>query len=170
MSTSHPLVLALFDTPTLAARGAAAVHAIGIDREHLSVVSRSHEEEGELAREMGGTPGVEIEDSRAASLLGEISGHVLAAIAVVMPGIGPIVTAGPLAAELGEAAGHAAGGLASVLQNADIREERASEWERAVEEGAVLLAIHASAATADRVGAALTQAGAREIELGRWSE
>ncbi len=66
-----------------------------------------------IANELDATPGVELEDSWLAGRLGELSGWVLAAIAVVMPGIGPIVAAGPLGAELGEAAGHAAGSLAS---------------------------------------------------------
>ena len=48
--------------------------------------------------------GVELEQSRPAAIFGEIGGQMLAAIALVMPGIGPIVAAGPLAAELGKMA------------------------------------------------------------------
>ena len=76
----------------------------------MSIVARSHDEEGALARAADASPGSEIEDSRPASRLGELTAHFLAAIAVVMPGIGPIVADGPLAAGLGEAAGHVAHG------------------------------------------------------------
>ena len=115
---SHPLVLALFPTAAAASIGARALHEAGIDRERISVVARNHEEEGILAERLGARPGAEIEDSRTAARLGELSAQVLAAIAIVMPGIGPIVAAGPLSAGLGEAAGHVAGSIASVLRSA----------------------------------------------------
>jgi hypothetical protein len=165
---SHPLVLALFPTSAAAAAAARALHAAGITRDQISVVARSHDEEGALAEQMDATPGADIEDSRTAARLGEMSGLVLAAIAVVLPGIGPIVTAGPLSAGLGEAAGHVAGGMASVLKNAGIQAARAGELERAVERGSVLLAVHSSADQADTVRQALTSAGARSIDLATW--
>jgi hypothetical protein len=95
----------------------------------MSVVSRNHDEAGALARELDATPGVDIEDSRPAARLGELGAHVLAAIALVLPGIGPIVSAGPLSAGLGEAAGHAAGGVASVLKGAGVPEAEAEALE-----------------------------------------
>ena len=117
---SHPIVLALFKTPAAAAAAARALHGLGVSREHISVVARNHDQEGTLAEEMDATPGAEIEDSRRAAVLGELSGQVLAAIALVMPGIGPIVAAGPLSAGLGEAAGHVAGGVAAALSGAGV--------------------------------------------------
>src|SRR5215207_3762970 len=141
---SHPLILALFPNPAAAARAARAVHALGVTREQISVVSRSHDEEGALAEQMDATPGADIEDSRPAARLGELSGQVLAAIALVMPGIGPIVAAGPLSAGLGEAAGHVAGGLASALKSAGVPADRAEHIQRDIEQGGVLLAVHAS--------------------------
>src|SRR5918999_4570807 len=122
----HPLVLALFSSPAAAAAAARALHAAGVTRDQISVVARSHDEEGALADQMDATPGADIEDSRPAAMLGELGGQVLAAIAMVMPGIGPIVTAGPLAAGLGEAAGHVAGSMASVLSGAGLPHDRAA--------------------------------------------
>jgi hypothetical protein len=117
---------------------------------------------------MDATPGADIEDSRAAARLGELSGLVLAAIAVVLPGIGPIVTAGPLSAGLGEAAGHVAGSVASVLKNGGVPQARAEEFERAVKRGSVLIAVHTSASGIDAVQEALTSAGARSVEVANW--
>ena len=111
----------------------------------ISVLSRSHDEEGALAEQMDASPGVDIEDSRAAARLGELSGQVLAAIAVVLPGIGSIAAAGPLSAGLGEAAGHVAGGLGSALKNAGVPAERVDHIVRDIEQGGVLLAVHAAA-------------------------
>ena len=117
---------------------------------------------------MDATPGVDLEDSRAAARLGELGGQVLAAIALVMPGIGPIVTAGPLAAELGEAAGHAAGSLASVLKAAGLPQERAEALQRGVAQGAVLLGVHVALPEVDRVRDGLSASGATQLEMVPW--
>ena len=164
----HPLVLALFRDRGRAARAAAALHDLGIDRADLSVVSRSHKDETALAREVGATPGAEIEDSRVAARLGELSGHILAAIAIVLPGIGPLVTAGPLAADLGEAAGHMAGGIASVLTRAGLPEARAAEWQARVKLGDVLLGAHARRTEVDAISSTMRQQGADEVEVAEW--
>lgn len=166
---AHPLVLGLFRDRLGAARAAAAVRDLGIDRRDLSVVSRSHSEEAALAREVGGTPGAEIEDSRVAARLGELGGQILAAIALVLPGIGPIVTAGPLSADLGEAAGHMAGGIASVLRQAGLSERLAQEWQERVSHGDILLGVHATrGGSVDAIETTLRQSGADQIEVAEW--
>ena len=167
---SHPLVLALFDNPSAAAVAARELHTIGVARDHISVVARNHDEEGVLAEQLDATPGADIEDSRTAARLGELSGQVLAAIALVMPGIGPIVTAGPLSAGLGEAAGHVAGSVASVLSGAGLSESRAEQMQQAVEAGAVLLGVHAIEADPQRVRAILQSAGASDVETAHWAQ
>jgi hypothetical protein len=165
----HPLALAVFPSVSAATEAARTLHGIGISREHISVVAHDHAEARSLADQMDATPGVELEDSRPAARLGELGGWVLAAIALVMPGIGPIVTGGPLAAELGEAAGHAAGSLASVLTSAGLPHERAEALQREVAQGAVLLGVHIATPDVDRVRASLSTAGAMRIEMVTWS-
>jgi hypothetical protein len=167
---SHPLVLALFDSPGAAAMAARELHSIGVARDRISVVARNHDEEGVLADQMDATPGADIEDSRTAARLGELGGQVLAAIALVMPGIGPIVTAGPLSAGLGEAAGHVAGSVASVLSGAGLSEARAEALQQAVESGAVLLGVHAVDADPERVRGVLQKAGATAVDTARWAD
>jgi hypothetical protein len=166
----HPLVVAIFPDLTHAAVAARDLHAAGVSPDQLSVISRNHDEESEYAAQIGGTPGTEIEDSRAAARLGELSGYLLAAIATVLPGIGPIVAAGPLAAGLGEAAGHVAGGISTALRGAGIPERRAEAMEAAVEAGAILLAVHTVQPRIDSLRSILEAAGATEIETGSWEE
>ena len=167
---SHPLVLASYPNPSVAAAGARALHAAGVAREQISVIYRSHDEEGALAEQMDATPGADIEDSRRAAVLGELSGQVLAAIALVMPGIGPIVTAGPLSAGLGEAAGHVAGGVASALTAAGVAEHEAHALEREVRTGGVLLGVHATPADVPTIREALTRSGAGRVLTANWEE
>jgi len=165
---SHTLALALFSNASAAAEAARALHALGISRENISVVAQSHADARVLADRMDATPGVDLEDSRAAARLGELGGQVLAAIALVMPGIGPLVAAGPLAAELGEAAGHVAGSLASVLTAAGLPQERAEALQRGVAQGAVLLGVHVALPDVDRVRDGLSASGATQLEMVPW--
>src|SRR5687768_5640385 len=139
---THPLVLALFDDPSRAAAAARDLRGLGVAQQRVSIVARSHDEEGELARAADASPGSEFEDSRPASRLGELSAHLLATIALVMPGIGPIVADGPLAAGLGEAAGHVAGGIARTLHHAGLDRAEAERWESEIERGAILVGAH----------------------------
>ena len=167
---SHPLVVAILPGLSQAAVAARELRAAGVNPDQLSIISRNHDEESEYAAQIGGTPGAEIEDSRAAARFGELSGYLLGAIALALPGIGPIVAAGPLAAGLGEAAGHVAGGIATALCGAGIPADRAEGLEAAVEGGAILLAVHTVQPRIDQVRSILKAAGATEIETGNWAE
>jgi len=166
----HPLVLALFQDKAVATEAARRLRALGLARADLSLVARSHQVEGAIAEEMEATPGVEIEDSRPAARLGEIGGHLLAAIACVLPGIGSIITAGPLSAEFGEAAGHLAGGVAGVLRRAGLPEDEASYWQDSVARGALLLGAHVRQGDAEAVRVTLGDAGATRLAVAAWEE
>ncbi|HEX5473329.1 MAG TPA: hypothetical protein VFX12_01605 [Vicinamibacterales bacterium] len=166
---THPLALGVFDTAAAAGAAARALHAIGVPHDRISVLARNHDEEGALAGQMDATPGTEVEDSRRAGRLGELSGYVLAAIAIVMPGIGPIVAAGPLAAGLGEAAGHVAGGVASRLSRAGVPEDRAEALQDEVDRGAILLGAHVTPSQLEAVRAALADNHARQIDVVNWA-
>ena len=167
---SHPLVLALFGDAAAAAAAARNLRAHGVPREGVSIVARSHDEEGEVARAAGASPGSEIEDSAPASRLGELGAHLLAAIALVMPGIGPIVADGPLAARLGEAAGHMAGGIAGTLEHAGLQRADAQRWEARVRAGAFLVGAHVQEPQIDDARDTLARAGGNDVLVGSWPE
>ncbi|MBI2222979.1 MAG: hypothetical protein HYU53_17460 [Acidobacteria bacterium] len=158
---SHPLVLALYQSADGAALGARAARELGLPAQQLSVV----------ARNIGATPGADIEDSRLAARFGELSAHLLAAMALVLPGVGPIVASGPLAAGMGEAAGHVAGDLSAILSGAGVSTDRADRYERAVEGGAILLGAHVGDATlVPRVCQALERSGGTEVTVADWKD
>ena len=166
----HPLVLGLFDKPAAAAAAARDLRSLGLARERVSVVARSHDEEGDLADAAGASPGSEIEDSRAASQLGELSAHLLAAIALVVPGVGPILADGPLAAGLGEAAGHVAGGIARALHQAGLERVEADRWQTRIEEGAVLIGAHVDQGTVDGAREIFSRSGAASVAEATWRD
>ncbi len=166
---SHSLVLGLFDTAAAAANAARELRAAGVAPQNVSIVARTHDEEGSVARAAGATPGSELEDSRTAGRLGELSAHLLAAVAVGMPGIGPLVADGPLAAGLGEAAGHVGGGLVRTLQSAGLARADAEQWEQRIAGGAILVGGHVDAAFVTRAQELLTRAGASRVAQGEWT-
>lgn len=168
MATSHPLVLGLFDTESAATSAARALRALGLPRERVSIVARSHAVEGTLADASGASPGSELEDSATASRAGELGGYLLAAVAMVLPGIGPIVAGGPLAADLGEAAGHLAGGIARALGRAGLDEATAEQWEHRIGNGAVLIGAHVDQARVEGAVNATRAQGASEVATVTW--
>lgn len=165
---SHPLVLGLFDNAAAAASAARALRALGLSAQQVSIVAPTHDVEGEVAEAAGASPGSELEDSRPASRLGELSAHLIAAVALMLPGIGPIVADGPLAAGLGEAAGHVAGGLARVLERIGLTSTEAEEWESRVEAGAILVGAHVDLSRASAAAEAMRSNAASKITQGIW--
>jgi hypothetical protein len=167
---SHALVMALFHDAAAAAAAARELRALGIPRERVSIVARTHDEEGDVADAGGASPGSEIEDSRSASRLGELAAHLVAAVAVVIPGVGPIVADGPLSAALGEAAGHVAGDMARALERAGLSSDDADRWEKRIEAGALLVGAHADKGSVETLRNALIRNGGSPVAVGTWSD
>jgi hypothetical protein len=167
---SHSLVMALFQNVSGAAEAARALHALGLGPADLSVVARDHTAEGAIASQIDASPGSELEDSPTASRFGELSGYVLAAIAIGLPGTGAVVAAGPLAAELGEAAGHVAGDLKATLVGAGLAETEAERWRAQIERGdAILLGAHARSVDVRSVEAAMSAHSAGRVIQTEWN-
>ena len=167
---THPLVVGLFESADKATSAARALRSMGVPHERVSIVARSHDEEGVIARASGASPGSELEDSATAARIGELGAHLLSAIALVMPGIGPIVADGPLAASLAEAAGHAAGGIARTLEEAGLDRTEAETWESKIEQGGLLVGAHTSADKVGETRQVLADAGAVRAASLQWPD
>lgn len=77
------------------------------------------------------------------ALLGGALGWLAGIGALAIPGVGPFVAAGPIAAALsGAAVGGAVGGIAGSLIGMGIPEFEAKRYEGKVKEGGVLLSVH----------------------------
>jgi hypothetical protein len=168
---SHPLVMGLFQNVAAAAAAARELHALGIDPADLSIVARDHQAEETISQQIDGSPGSELEDSPTASRLGELSGYVLAAIAIGLPGTGAVVAAGPLAAELGEAAGHVAGDLKATLLKAALSEDEADSWRLQIErKDAILLGAHARTIDSGKVADAMSRHAVGRVVRTEWDD
>jgi hypothetical protein len=77
------------------------------------------------------------------ALLGGTLGWLAGIGALAIPGVGPFVAAGPIAAALsGAAVGGAVGGIAGSLIGMGIPEYEAKRYEGKVKEGGILLSVH----------------------------
>jgi len=83
--------------------------------------------------------------------LGGVGGLVVGLSALAIPGIGPVIAAGPLAtALLGAGVGAAAGGLIGALTDMGIPEEHAHYYGEGMRRGGVLVTVATTDAMADR--------------------
>ena len=128
----------------------------GFNRDDISLISRDPRETKQAKRETG------LEEAKEGALGGAGLGAVLGGAAgllaglgaLTIPGIGPIVAAGPIAAALGGAGiGAAAGGIAGALIDMGIPDEDAEQYAEGVSRGGTLVSVrtedHRARAAAD---------------------
>lgn len=81
----------------------------------------------------------------AGAAIGGIAGLILGIGALAIPGIGPIIAAGPIAAALtGAGIGAAAGGLLGTLSHMGVPEDEANFYAEGIRHGGALVAVHAA--------------------------
>ena len=98
-------------------------------------------------------------------VLGGALGWLVGIGALAIPGLGPLVAAGPIMAALsGAAAGAAVGGLSGALIGMGIPEYEAKRYEGRVKDGGVLLSVHCEGShDISRAKDLLKQTGAEDI-------
>jgi uncharacterized membrane protein len=138
-----------FDTEEEAIEAIEDLKRQGYRAEDISVLSKSKgetekvtEETGTLASEAVLTGAV------AGGALGGFSGVLAGIGALAIPGIGPIIAAGPVVAGLtGAIAGAGFGGMAGALVGVGVPEEKAKEYETHFNEGKILVVVNHNLAT-----------------------
>jgi hypothetical protein len=86
-------------------------------------------------------------------------------IALAIPGIGPLLAVGPLAAGiLGASAGAAAGGLVGVMKTHGVPEADVSRMTEAIRRGRVLLSVHVPHERVDQAADILQHSGALDVD------
>lgn len=115
------------------------------------------------------------------AILGGLGGVLVGFGLIAIPGIGPLLAAGPLAAALtglaGAGVGAVAGGLVGALADLGLPEETAELYAEAVRRGGVLVVAHVSEHMSDKARRIMDEFGAvdirermREWEDDEWDE
>jgi uncharacterized membrane protein len=170
-------VVGLFDYYQDAERAVSELNSRGFGKTDISVAARdsvvqdfvTNGKEQAVAESAGaGAVG--------GTAVGAIAGLLVGIGALAIPGIGPVLAYGPLAAAIGSTAagagiGAAAGGLIGALVGLGIPEEDAHFYAEGVKRGGVLVTVRASDERADEALGILQQSHATDVNTrrGEWS-
>lgn len=138
-------IVGVFESEQEASRAITELQDFGFPPEDISVVTRDREDLQTITEDTG-TKAPEGVAAGAATggMLGGVAGLLAGIGALAIPGIGPILAAGPIAATLaGAAVGAGAGGLVGGLIGLGIPEEEAKEYETYVDKGKILVIVDA---------------------------
>lgn len=156
-------VIGVFRSEDQAQRAVGALRQAGFSDNEISVVAKNERSnEGMGGSEGGALTGNNISGGvTTGGVLGGLAGLAVGAGALVIPGIGPLIAAGPLAGLL---SGAAAGGIAGGLFDWGIPEERGQYYEEQVKRGQILTAVRTSDDKIDKAAQILRSSGARDVE------
>jgi len=173
-------VIGVFGSKERAERTVNELRDYGIGRDEISIVTRDEAREnrrgdGEGRGRGGGGGSYDLADVNYGGQdvgsgvawgggLGGLAGLLAGAGALAVPGIGPVLAAGPLAAVL---SGAVTGGIAGGLVDYGVPEERGREYERRIRKGDVLLVVRAEDDRADRVSDIMRGNGGEDVEVHR---
>ncbi|WP_409304333.1 general stress protein [Peribacillus sp. SCS-155] len=143
MDNMDKRVVGVYDTGEEAIQAVEDLKAQGYHRDDISVVAKDRDEVDAVNEETG----TKTEEGLAAGaatggILGGAAGLLAGVGALAIPGIGPILAAGPIAATLtGAAVGAGTGGLAGALIGMGIPEDEAERYEDDVKAGKLLVLV-----------------------------
>lgn len=166
MANKNTAVFGLFPTEDAAERAVDRLLSAGFSNSDISALLPDNETTRAFAHEKH-TKAPEGTTTGAATggLVGGTLGLLAGIGALAIPGVGPLIAAGPIVAALaGVGAGGAVGGLLGALVGMGIPEYEAKRFEGAVKDGGTLVSVHCDysdeIATAKRV---LKEAGGHDI-------
>lgn len=169
-------VVGMFDTFGEAQNAVQDLVSYGVRREDVSLVARDEHGAIGQAHEVGGAADGAGAGAVGGSVVGGALGLLIGTGLLVIPGIGPVLAAGPLAAAVGSAAaalgatalgagiGAAAGGLLGSLMGAGISEDEAQVYVEGVRRGGTLVSVNAADSEADDVHQILARNGAIDMD------
>jgi hypothetical protein len=157
-------VIGTFDTWETAERVLEDLLDRGFRRDEVSLLaSRDRAPHIQTLESVGGS-GSSV-DAAGSAAIGGLAGFVAGLAALAIPGIGPILAAGPLSAGLiGATVGAAAGGITGALRNHGVSDEDAEVYSEAVRRGATLVAVNTSDGKVQEATAIMNQHGAVDID------
>lgn len=158
-------LVAMFDDFNDAERAVDALLDAGISRSDISVVANNAN--GDFPVEQTVDTRVDAVDAGQGATFGAMVGGLVGLGALLIPGIGPVVAVGPLAAVLaagvGAAAGAVTGGITAALIQTGIPEKDAGYYAEAVRRGNTLVTVNATNEFLDRAQAIFTKHGAADF-------
>jgi hypothetical protein len=171
--TKTTVVVGLFNTPQEAESAIRDLQNAGIARDDISLVSRNRS--GSYSGTSTGSTDVDTgkatvgEHVAGGAVFGGLGGLLLGLAGLAIPGIGPVVAAGPLAAALttagiGAGVGAATGGIIGAIRNAGVPEEHAHLYAEGIRRGGTLVTVHTDHSGANSIEDILNSHGAVDVD------
>lgn len=168
-------VSALFDNRDDAVRAVRALTDNGVMRDDISIVASDaagayteyHDRDIDIPADDT------LEGAASGALIGGVGGLLVGLAALAIPGIGPIVAAGPIAAAIaGAGIGAATGGIIGALIDLGVDEDYAGYYAEGVRRGGTLVTAYTDESMADEVAGILDDYDPVDLEtrLDRWRE
>jgi hypothetical protein len=166
MAEKKTAVFGIYSTREAAERAADAIVKAGFSTSDISVLlpenfgNRAIGTEKSTKAPEGATAG-----GTTGALLGGALGMLAGIGALAIPGVGPLIAAGPIMATLaGAGVGGAIGGIAGALVGLGIPEYEAKRYEGRIQKGGILLSVHcASSDEVKRAKEIIERAGGEDV-------
>ena len=155
VSDGQKVVIGVFRSKREAEQAVSQLRTQGFSNQEINIVSKQGQSQTEYAED-------DITDGAlTGGTIGGIGGLLLGAGALAIPGLGPIVAVGPIAAAL---SGAVVGGIAGGLIDWGIPEEVSKRYENSVRQGGILAVIRTSTNSVNQAATILRQNGAQDVE------
>ncbi len=159
-------LVGLFDTRERAQRAAAALREAGFNANDISVVMKHRTDAADVAAGAG------LNDVSAAgagavggTVFGGAAGLALGLGLLTIPGLGPLLAAGPIVAAItGAGVGAAAGGLLGALTDLGVPAEDAPHYQEGIDRGGVLVTVKPPDGREAEAHAILEREGLRHLD------
>jgi hypothetical protein len=166
MASKNTAVFGIYKSVAQAERAVDALTTIGFANNDISVLLTDAQSSHDFAHQKNTKAP---EGTATGATTGGIIGGTLGLLAgigtLAIPGVGPLIAAGPIIAALaGVGVGGAAGGIIGALVGMGIPEYEAKRYEGRVKDGGVLLSVHCNTSKEiDRAKDLLRSSGAEDI-------
>jgi uncharacterized membrane protein len=171
-------LVALFDHLSDARLAVDNLVAAGISRDSINLVANDSTRayEGELAKQRNSPRhdhDAAASGATVGTIIGGLAGLLVGLGAFAIPGVGPIVAAGPIVATItGAGAGAAAGGIVGALADLGVPEDEANVYAEGIRRGGCLVSVKTSDAQVAQVSEILESYNPVDVERrgSNWQE
>jgi uncharacterized membrane protein len=155
-------VVGIFNERSQAERAVNEIREAGITDDKISIAAKEDQLRGEGNEDNEGAMGRNVATgATTGGSLGGLTGLLAGAGALAIPGVGPILAAGPIAAGL---SGAAAGGVAGSLVDLGVPNEQGQEYEEEIKRGGLLAVVEADNNKVNDVASFMRRNGAKNVK------
>ncbi|MGI6649855.1 MAG: hypothetical protein ACOX5W_12625 [Bacillota bacterium] len=164
-------VVGVFSSSKQAEEAISNLRNMGFDKEISMVAKDANKQQSSAGEQQNGNEGFSMVNNNntnitngitTGGIVGGLAGLAMGAGALLVPGFGPLIAAGPIA---GLISGAATGGIAGGLIDWGIPEQASREYENEVRQGKILVSVQASSPKADQAADVLKSYNADNVRI-----